>query len=322
MNTRTRTLQRIKKRAPGSPVPKDYKKLEERIDKKLSQLQGHMDERLDKIVDALLDVLDERLSQMQRHMDEILDKKVDALHVFDESLRKVSGRSAWDILHDRARNESCDFAGATFSLHWYWHKGKNSAIGYEDFKGHVQRMIEDTCRQARKEHWLFQGLVVISDWHHKGQRQHDGHHKGYNGQDYHIHILTFAKPKTEVLKYMAKWWGDKNLGQYVKHGTFKGTIRYNWSVDYGWYVYLLDNYNGSTKCIGKIVTMSTNKYNHHKAGKWISSMFIKPWSAGDWRLFMRPIGTYDRGAADGLDDQDDDFIEFDEGGDTVCNSPT
>lgn len=296
MNTRTRTLQRIKKRASGSPVPKDYKELEERIDKKLSQLQGHIDERLDKIVDAL--------------------------HVLDESLRKVSGRSAWDILYDRERNESCDFAGATFSLQWYLHKGKNSAIGYEDFKGHVQRMIEDTCRQARREHWLFQGLVVISDWHHKGQRQPDGHHKGYNGQDYHIHILTFAKPKTEVLKYMAKWWGDKNLGQYVRYGSFKGTIRYNWSVDYGWYVYLLDNYKGSTKGIGKIITMNTNKYNHHKAGEWISGLFKKTWSAEDWRSFMRRIGTYDRGAADGLVDQYDEFIEFDEGGDTVRNSPT
>lgn len=296
MNTRTRTLQRIKKRASGSPVPKDYKELEERIDEKFSQLQKHMDERLDKIVDAL--------------------------HVLDESIRKVSGRSAWDILHDRARNESCDFAGATFSLQWYWHKGKNSAIGYEDFKGYVQRMIEDTCRQARRKHWLFQGLVVVSDWHHKGQRQPDGHHKGYNGQDYHIHILTFAKPKTEVLKYMAKWWGDKNLGQYVRYGSFKGTIRYNWSVDYGWYVYLLDNYKGSTKGIGKIITMNTNKYNHHKAGEWISGLFKKTWSAEDWRLFMRPIGTYDRGAADGLVDQYDEFIEFDEGGDTVRNSPT
>jgi hypothetical protein len=296
MNTRTRTLQRIKKRASGSPVPKDYKELEERIDEKFSQLQKHMDERLDKIVDAL--------------------------HVLDESIRKVSGRSAWDILHDRARNESCDFAGATFSLQWYWHKGKNTAICYDDFKGHVQRMIEDTCRQARREHWLFQGLVVVSDWHHKGQRQPDGHHKGYNGQDYHIHILTFAKPKTEVLKYMAKWWGDKNLGQYVRYGSFKGTIRYNWSVDYGWYVYLLDNYKGSTKGIGKIITMNTNKYNHHKAGEWISGLFKKTWSAEDWRLFMRPIGTYDRGAADGLVDQYDEFIEFDEGGDTVRNSPT
>ena len=53
MNTRTRTLQRMKKRASGSPVPKDYKALGERIDKKLEhiekgldQLRRHIDERL------------------------------------------------------------------------------------------------------------------------------------------------------------------------------------------------------------------------------------------------------------------------------------
>lgn len=300
MNTGTRTLQRMKKRVSDSPVPKDYK---ERIDKKLEHIE-------------------KGLEQLRRHIDERLDGMVNFLHEIDERTRKTSDVSGWDIYFDRERNESCDFAGATFSLQWYWHKGKNSAIGYENFKGHVQQMIEDTCRQARREHWLFQGLVVISDWHHKGQRQPDGHHKGYNGQDYHIHILTFAKPKTEVLKYMAKWWGDKNLGQYVRYGSFKGTIRYNWSVDYGWYVYLLDNYNGSTKGIGKIITMNTNKYNHHKAGKWIDSMFVKTWSADDWRLFMRRIGTYDRGAADGIVEQRDEFIEFDEGGDTVRNSPT
>ena len=296
MNTRTRTLQRMKKRVFDSPVPKDYKELEERIDERLSQLQIHMDERLDKIVNAL--------------------------HVLDESLRKVSSHSAWDILHDRERNELCDFAGATFSLHWYWRKGKNTAICYEDFKGHVQRMIEDTCRQARKEHWLFQGIVVIADWHHRGHRQADGHHRGNNNKDYHVHILTFGKPKAEVLKYMAEWWGKHLLGQYVKHGTHVGTIEYKWSVDYGWYVYLLDNLHGSTKGIGKAITMSTNKYNHHKAGKWISGLFKETWSAEDWRLYMRPIGTYDRGAADGLVDQYDEFIEFDEGGDTVRNSPT
>lgn len=296
MNTRTRTLQRMKKRVFDSPVPKDYKELEEHTEKKVNQLN--------------------------RQIDEITDNALHVLHVLDESLRKVSGHSAWDILYDRERNELCDFAGATFSLHWYWRKGKNTAICYEDFKGHVQRMIEDTCRQARKEHWLFQGLVVISDWHHKGKRQPDGHHKGYNGQDYHIHLLTFAKPKTEVLKYMAAWWGHENLGQYVSHGSFKGTIRYNWSVDYGWYVYLLDNYTGSTNGTGKIITMSTNKYNHHKPGKWIDSLFVKTWSAEDWRSFMRQIGTYDRGAADGIVDQRDEFIEFDEGGDTAPNSPT
>ena len=305
MNTGTRTLQRMKKRASDSPVPKDYKELEEHIEKKLGQI-------------------DKKLNQLRRHIDERLDGMVNFLHEIDERTRKTSDVSVWDIKYDRARNESCDFAGATFSLHWFWRKRKNTAICYEDFKGHVQRMIEDTCRQARREHWLFQGLVVISDWHHKGQRQPDGHHKGYNGQDYHIHILTFAKPKTEVLKYMAKWWGDKNLGQYVRYSTFKGTIRYNWSVDYGWYVYLLDNYTGSTNGIGKIITMSTNKYNHHKAGKWIDSTFVKTWGADDWhwRSFMRPIGTYDRGAADGIVDQYDEFIEFDEGGDTVRNSPT
>lgn len=305
MNTRTRTLQRMKKRASDSPVPKDYKELEEHIEKKLGQI-------------------DKKLNQLRRHIDERLDGMVNFLHEIDERTRKTSDVSVWDIKYDRARNESCDFAGATFSLHWFWHKGKNTAICYEDFKGHVQQMIEDTCRQARKEHWLFQGLVVISDWHHKGQRQPDGHHKGYNGQDYHIHLLTYAKPKTEVLKYMAKWWGDKNLGQYVRYSTFKGTIRYNWSVDYGWYVYLLDNYRGSTNGIGKIITMSTNKYNHHKAGKWIDSTFVKTWGAADWywRSFMRPIGTYDRGQADGIVDQRDEFIEFDEGGDTVRNSPT
>ena len=32
MNTRTRTLQRMKKRVSDSPVPKDYKELEEHIE--------------------------------------------------------------------------------------------------------------------------------------------------------------------------------------------------------------------------------------------------------------------------------------------------
>lgn len=305
MNTRTRTLQRMKKRASGSPVPKDYKALEERIEKKLEHIEKGLD-------------------QLRRHIDDITDRMVNFLHEIDERTRKTSDISVWDIYYDRERNESCDFAGATFSLHWFWHKGKNTAICYDDFKEHVQRMIEDTCRQARKEHWLFQGLVVISDWHHKGKRQLDGHHKGYNGQDYHIHLLTFGKPKTAVLRYMAAWWGHKNLGQYVSHGSHNGTIRYNWSVDYGWYIYLLDNYTGSTNGIGKIITMSTNKYNHHKAGKWIDSTFVKTWSAADWRWrsFMRRIGTYDRGAADGIVEQRDEFIEFDEGGDTAPNSPT
>lgn len=305
MNTSTRTLQRMKKRASDSPVPKDYKELEEHTEKKLEHIE-------------------KGLGQLCRQMTEILDGMVNFLHEIDERTRKTSDVSIGDVLHGRERNESCDFAGATFSLHQRLRKGKNTAICYDDFKGHVQRMIEDTCRQARKERWLFQGLVVISDWHHKGKRQPDGHHKGYNGQDYHIHLLTYAKPKTEVLKYMASWWGHENLGQYVSHGSFNGTIRYNWSIDYGWYIYLLDNYTGSTNGIGKIITMSTNKYNHHKAGKWIDSTFVKTWGASDWywRSFMRRIGTYDRGEADGIVDKRDEFIEFDEGGDTAPNAPT
>ena len=100
MNTRTRTLQRMKKRASGSPVPKDYKA---RIDKKLEYIE-------------------KKLERLRRHIDERLDGMVNFLHEIDERTRKTSDVSAWDIYYDRARNESCDFAGATFSLHWFWRK--------------------------------------------------------------------------------------------------------------------------------------------------------------------------------------------------------
>ena len=82
MNTRTRTLQRMKKRASDSPVPKDYKALEERIDKKLEHIEKGLD-------------------QLRRHIDERLDGMDNSLHVLGESLRKVTGYSIGDVLHDR-----------------------------------------------------------------------------------------------------------------------------------------------------------------------------------------------------------------------------
>ena len=81
MNTRTRTLQRMKKRASGSPVPKDYKELEEHTEKKLEHIE-------------------KGLGQLRRHIDERLDN---SLHVLGEILRKVTGYSIGDVLHDRAR---------------------------------------------------------------------------------------------------------------------------------------------------------------------------------------------------------------------------
>lgn len=309
MNTRTRTLQRMKKRASDPPVPKDYKELEERIDERLSQLQRHIDE-----IQAKIDTLNETLGKR-------LDETNQSLQALDVLLRARTDRTAWTWLLGRARNEGCDFAGATFSLHWYLQKDKFDALSYADFKKNVQEMVKDTCKEARKEHWLFQGIVVIADWHHKGHRRDDGHHDGYNGSNYHVHILTFGKPKTEVLRYMASWWGNHNLGQYVKHGAHAGTIEYKWSVDYGWYVYLLDNLHGSTKGIGKAITMSTNKYSHH-IPRWFTDalkeqetrdLFEGRWDVNDWRwsALMRPIGTFDRGQADGLVAPEDEFIEFD-----------
>ena len=97
MNTRTRTLQRMKKRASDSPVPKDYK---ERIDKKLEHIE-------------------KGLEQLRRQIDEELDRMDNSLHVLGESLRKVTGYSIGDVLQGRTRNEACDFAGATFSLHGF-----------------------------------------------------------------------------------------------------------------------------------------------------------------------------------------------------------
>lgn len=267
--------------------------------------------------DASIEDVEKKFEHVQHGMDELLDRlessAESSLHLLDEALRKVTGRTVWDFVEDRERNQSIDFAGATFSLHWYLKKGRFDTMSYADFKKNVQGMVKDTCKEARKEHWLFQGIVVIADWHHRGHRQADGHHRGNNNKDYHVHILTFGKPKAEVLKYMAEWWGKHLLGQYVKHGTHVGTIEYKWSVDYGWYVYLLDNLHGSTKGIGKAITMSTNKYNHHKPG-WIESnaLFNRTWAVNDWHwsAFMRPMGSYDRAQADGLVDREDQFDEF------------
>lgn len=267
--------------------------------------------------DTSVEDVEKKLEHVQHGMDELLDRlessAESSLHLLDEALRKVTGRTVWDFVEDRERNQSIDFAGATFSLHWYLKKGTFDTMSYADFKKNVQEMVKDTCKEARKEHWLFQGIVVIADWHHRGHRQADGHHRGNNNKDYHVHILTFGKPKAEVLKYMAEWWGKHLLGQYVKHGTHVGTIEYKWSVDYGWYVYLLDNLHGSTKGIGKAITMSTNKYNHHKPG-WIEShaLFNRTWAVNDWHwsAFMRTMGSYDRAQADGLVERKDQFNEF------------
>ena len=87
MNTRTRTLQRMKKRASGSHVPKDYKELGERLDKKLEHIEKGLD-------------------QLHRHIDERLDRMVNFLHEIDERTRKTSDVSVWDIKQEHALRRS------------------------------------------------------------------------------------------------------------------------------------------------------------------------------------------------------------------------
>ena len=201
-------------------------------------------------------------------------------------------------------NGSLGYEGLTLSL-IPWFRQANSwtrrygvsrqTKTYADMKGILERLIRDTKAYAKKNSYIFQAIVVLSDWHH-------GRGKG---ADYHFHLILFGIPKGVIADYIISWWTVKHHYGYLKwskEDKAAGTVRRSRDIDFGWVTYCKDNQDNSTA--------STARWFGNGIARHDLLCFGRRWTA--WGYWLPPKGTWDKTGNDGEVDNDD-FAEFRKG---------